>query len=171
MARRLTMLWAVVVVLAVTACATDELTVNDVTEPERVPSRDSVLEDGGWPEVAAWVRRENAHGRPVLVNIFASWCDPCRREIPMLLHAADAHPDIAFLGVDHLDQRDLGQKFVDDLGITFPTIYDVAGDVAAAVHGRGMPTTVVFDADGVLVGHQTGELTDSSLQQLLDKVN
>jgi thiol-disulfide isomerase/thioredoxin len=64
-----------------------------------VPPPDADLAPADWPATAAWIRREVEAGRPVLMNLFASWCIPCKREMPMLLAAADAEPDIAFLGV------------------------------------------------------------------------
>lgn len=151
------------------ACASDqaELVATADVDP---PPRDAVLADGGWPEAAAWIARENADGRPVLVNVFASWCVPCRREIPLLLDAYDENPDVAFLGIDHLDQRDNAERFIDEMDIRFPTIYDVGGDFALTIGARGMPTTVVFDTSGVIVGHRTGELTRASLEELLDAV-
>lgn len=147
------------------------LNIAEVPEPTQpVPSRDAVLEDGGWEETAAWIARENAEGRPVLVNILASWCTPCRVELPLLMETADANPDVAFLGIDHMDRREDAEAFVEEMAISFPTIYDDAGDVAAAVGSRVMPTTVVFDTDGRLAARVFGELSERSLEDLLDAV-
>lgn len=151
-------------------CADDRVSVQGVEEPDAVPPRDAVLVDGAWEEAAAWIRRENADDRPVLVNILASWCGPCERELPVLLDAYDANPDIAFLGIDHLDNREDAERFVEEQGIRFPTLFDIGGEVAFAVEGRGMPTTVLFDTDGTLVAHHTGELTPTALDELLDTV-
>ncbi len=170
MRQAVTWIVALTLVASVSACGSEQIRVDDADTPDQVPPRDAQLADGGWPETAAWIRRENADGRPVLVNIFASWCAPCRREMPLLIDAAAERDDIAFLGIDHLDQRADGERFVDEMGITFPTIYDIAGDVAGALGARGMPTTVVFDVDGRLAGHHTGELTASSLDRLLNEV-
>lgn len=146
------------------------LDVHDVEPPDEVPPRDADLFEGGWPEAAAWVAREAEEGRPTLVNIFASWCDPCKREMPMLVDAAAEHTDVAFLGIDHLDPIDQGRAFVEEYGVSFPTIHDLGGDVAVAVGSRGMPTTVVFDREGRLAGRVIGELSESSLTELLDEV-
>lgn len=146
------------------------LNVHDAAAPAEVPPPDADLFPGGWEEAAAWIARESEAGRPTLVNIFASWCGPCEREMPLLIETADANPDIAFLGIDHLDRLEDGRGFVDRLGVSFPTLHDLDGDVAFAVGGRGMPTTVVFDRDGELVGRVVGELTETSLEQLLDQV-
>jgi thiol-disulfide isomerase/thioredoxin len=145
----------------------------DATEaepPASVPGRDSRLAEGGWPEAAAFIAREAEAGQATLVNIFASWCGPCRAEMPMLIEASEANPEVTFLGIDHQDRLADGEAFVDEFGIDFATIYDVEGDVAFAVGGRGMPTTVVFDRDGRLAGRVVGELTPASLESLLDEV-
>lgn len=147
-----------------------EVDVNEVAAPAEPTPPDADLHPGGWEAAADWIAREAGAGRPTLVNIFASWCGPCEREMPMLIEAADANPDIAFLGIDHLDRLEDGREFVDRLGVDFPTIHDLDGDVAAAVGARGMPTTVGFDADGVLVARAVGELTEGSLERLLDEL-
>lgn len=135
------------------------------------PARDAVLEDGGWPEAAAWIAREAAAGRPTVVNLFASWCAPCREEAPVLRRAAAAHDDVAFLGIDHVDRRDEGAAFLAEVDIGFDaTLFDVAGDVAAAIGARGMPTTAFFDRDGRLVGLHTGPVTDEDLAARLREV-
>jgi thiol-disulfide isomerase/thioredoxin len=144
--------------------------VGEVAAPAEPTPADADLHPGGWEAAADWIAREADAGRPTLVNIFASWCGPCEREMPMLIAAADANPDIAFLGIDHLDRLEDGREFVDRLGVSFPTIHDLDGDVAAAVGARGMPTTVGFDADGVLVARAVGELTEGSLEALLDEL-
>jgi thiol-disulfide isomerase/thioredoxin len=148
------------------------LDVHDVEAPRgELPPPDADLAPADWPATAAWIRREVDAGRPVLMNLFASWCIPCKREMPMLLAAADAEPDIAFLGVATNDTTADARALVEELDITIPTLFDELGDdVGFAVAARGMPTTVVFDRDGQLVGRVVGELTDRSLQQLLDTV-
>lgn len=146
------------------------LDVADADAPETVPGPDARLADGGWPEAAAFIAREAEAGQATLVNIFASWCGPCRSEMPMLIEASAANPDVTFLGIDHMDRRADGEAFVDEFGVDFATIYDVDGDVAFAVGGRGMPTTVVFDRDGRLAGRVVGEVTPAALEDLLAEV-
>jgi thiol-disulfide isomerase/thioredoxin len=150
--------------------ADEGLDAADAEPAESVPDRDARLAEGGWPEAAAFISREADAGQATLVNIFASWCGPCRAEMPMLLEASRANPDVTFLGIDHQDRLEDGEAFVDEFDIDFATIYDVEGDVAFAVGGRGMPTTVVFDREGRLAGRVVGEVTPSSLEDLLDEV-
>jgi cytochrome c biogenesis protein CcmG, thiol:disulfide interchange protein DsbE len=135
--------------------------VGDGRPPDEPTPADADLHPGGWEAAADWIAREADAGRPTLVNIFASWCGPCEREMPMLIEAADANPDIAFLGIDHLDRLGGRPRVRRPAGHDFPTIHDLDGDVAAAVGARGMPTTVGFDADGVLVARAVGELTEA----------
>lgn len=136
------------------------------------PAVDAVLAEGGVDAAAAFIRREIANGRPTLVNIFASWCGPCRAEMPLLNDTFLAYQDqIAFLGVAHLDRFEDALGFVDEFAVPFATVFDFDGDFAFAVESRGMPTTVVFDQDGQLVARVVGELTETSLMKLLNAVD
>lgn len=147
----------------------DRLDVHEVAAVDP-PPRDAVLEEAGWPEAAAWIRREVDQGRPVVMNVLASWCAPCKRELPVLNAAAEANPDIAFVGVDHMDLRENAESFVEEQEIGFPTLFDLEGDVAAAIGGRAMPTTAFFDTDGRMQAMVSGELTERSLAERLDEI-
>lgn len=135
-----------------------------------VPPRDADLHDAGWPETAAWIARETRDGRPVVVNVFASWCAPCRDEAPAFRAVSQDRPDVAFLGIDHQDLREKGRAFVEEEAIPFPTLYDVGGEVARAVGSTGMPTTAFFDLDGRLVDMHVGPLTEAELRTRLDEL-
>lgn len=140
-----------------------------VTDADRdvAPALGSVLTDGGWPEASAFVARSADAGRPVVINLFASWCAPCEREMPLLNRVADREIGTDFLGVAHLDARRDAERFVAEQQVVFTTILDLDGDVATAVGGRGLPVTVAFDRSGVMVGRVFGELTEESLESLL----
>ena len=134
------------------------------------PVRGSVLVDGGWPAAEAFVAAAAAEGRPTIVNLFASWCPPCVREMPLLVAASTRAVDVEFLGVAHLDARADAERFVAEQDVRFTTILDLDGEVAAAVGGRGLPVTVAFDRDGVMVARVFGELTAADLDRLLLEV-
>lgn len=134
------------------------------------PEAGAVLDPRGYVAVAAFVARESAAGRPVVVNLFASWCPPCVREMPMIVEAAARETGIAFLGVAHLDRDADARRFVEEQDVRFTTVLDLDGDTAFAIGGRGMPTTVAFDRDGRLVARVIGELTPTSFEELLAAV-
>jgi len=146
--------------------ADDGLRVVDA-DISRAPAPGSVLTDGGWEEASAFVARSVAAGRPTVINLFASWCGPCEREMPLLNRVAGRDLGTDFLGVAHLDARADAERFVAEQRVVFTTVLDLGGEVAAAVGGRGLPVTVAFDRDGVMVGRVFGELTEDSLEALL----
>lgn len=147
------------------------LTVADVPEPDGdVPPADADLTPAGWSQVAAWIRRENADGRPVLVNVYASWCIPCVRELPLLIETANAEPDVRFLGVNADTQEVLAAEMNEEYAIPYPTVFDPGQDIAPELGARTMPHTAVFDTEGRMVGRVFGELTETTLGNLLDEV-
>lgn len=148
--------------------ADDGLRVGTPSAP--APARGSVLVAGGWAEAEAFIAAAAADGRPTIVNLFASWCPPCVREMPLLVAASERAVDVEFLGVAHLDARDDAEGFVAAQGVTFTSLLDLDGEVAAAVGGRGLPVTVAFDRDGVMVARVFGELGRADLDRLLREI-
>ena len=111
-----------------------------------------------------------APGRPTVVNFFAAWCEPCKRELPALREAAAANPDVAFVGVDHQDSRVDAIELLDRYGVTYPAGYDPRGDVAAKYFVRGLPATVFIGSDGRVVDFRQGELSADELRERLDRL-
>jgi cytochrome c biogenesis protein CcmG/thiol:disulfide interchange protein DsbE len=107
---------------------------------------------------------------PTVLNFFAAWCEPCKRELPALQAAAAAHPGVAFVGVDHQDSRLDAIELLDAHGITYPAAYDPRGDLAAKYAVRGLPATVFISTDGRIVGFHQGELSADELQEQLDRL-
>ncbi len=111
-------------------------------------------------------------GKGVIVNWYASWCNPCRAEMPDFMAALDALPgELAVLGVDFMESRNQALEILDDLNATYPAVLDSAGVVADQWRvGAGLPTTFFVDKEGILRGMKTGRVTPLELEQNLAKL-
>jgi len=109
-------------------------------------------------------------GRPVVVNFFASWCVPCRRELPNLARVArSVGDDVVFLGVDHLDSREGGRELVAATGLDWPVGWDRAGTVAPAAGLLGLPGTIFVSPAGEVLEAHTGELSAEAFAERLER--
>ncbi|MDP9389461.1 MAG: TlpA family protein disulfide reductase, partial [Actinomycetota bacterium] len=114
------------------------------------------------------VRLADFGGKPVLVNFWASWCVPCRKEFPLL---REAHDDgVAVLGVIFQDDRRSAAAFMREQRATWPALVDPEGRIARA-YGvglrPGLPVTVAIDGRGVLRERHIGELRREDLARLV----
>jgi cytochrome c biogenesis protein CcmG, thiol:disulfide interchange protein DsbE len=101
-------------------------------------------------------------GHPVVVNVWASWCGPCRFEFPDLQRvAAKLGDEVAFLGVDHDDSDDAARTFLDELPLPYPSITDPDGEVKQELGVVGLPDTAFYDAQGKLVYVKQGPYTSA----------
>src|SRR4030095_1081792 len=99
-------------------------------------------------------------GTPVVVNVWASWCGPCREEAPLLAAAHRSFGDrVRFLGVDVLDERDSARAFMHRCGWGSPSVYDPTGAIRDGLGLLGQPVTLFYDADGELVDTWTGPVS------------
>lgn len=110
------------------------------------------------------------HGTPFVVNIWASWCDPCIREAPLLSSAAQTHRDVQFVGVDHQDGRGGAETFIEQHDIPYPSVFDPAGAILTDIGAIGPPATLFYDADGNQVAKVIGELSEETLAENLRAV-
>ena len=110
---------------------------------------------------------------PVIVNVWASWCAPCRVEMPLLERAAEQYEgEVAFVGLASRDSRAGASAFLDDLDVSYPNLFDADGEVRRALGVRGFPTTFVFGPDGELLEAVVGGITEQRLAaQLRDLAN
>ncbi|MGH2740306.1 MAG: TlpA family protein disulfide reductase [Actinomycetota bacterium] len=111
-------------------------------------------------------------GDVVVLNFWASWCGPCRVEAPGLQRVWEAYRDrgVQFLGVDYRDDRFAARAFQDEFGITFPSVFDPAGELAFDYGLFGLPSTFIINREGRIVFHYTGIVTESLLHDSLDEV-
>lgn len=108
-------------------------------------------------------------GQPVVVNIWASWCAPCRTEMPLLQGAADAYDGRAvILGIASNDDPGEAQRFLDDMGLDYPNVFDTTGEIRVALGLSAYPTTYVFGADGTLLARVNGGISEQRLASLIE---
>lgn len=109
---------------------------------------------------------EHAAGRPLVVNLWAPWCPPCRREMPMLMQAADATPEVAFALVDQGSTEAEVRAFLEDQGLSDAhVLLDRGSRLMSELNAAGLPTTLVFDADGELHYAHVGEISRVELDR------
>jgi thiol-disulfide isomerase/thioredoxin len=116
-------------------------------------------------------------GQVVVVNVWGSWCAPCRAEAPMLADAARdlAADDVAFLGIDSRDlDESAARAFVRRFDIPYPSIYDQQGSTLLAFRGTltpsSIPSTVIIDQEGRVAASVLGEITRTTLYDLVEDV-
>ncbi len=110
-------------------------------------------------------------GTPVVVNIWASWCGPCRLEAPDLARAANAYGDrVQFLGVDIIDSRESARAFMQEFGWPYPSVFDGAGAIRDGLGFIGQPDTLFYDASGKLVSTWQGPITPGRLTRSIEQL-
>ena len=107
-------------------------------------------------------------GKPTVVNLWATWCPPCRREMPALQQAQAANPDVNFVFVNQGEESQTIAAFLDRQGLALRNVLvDPQNSVGAALGHSGLPTTLFFDANGRLADTRIGELSQATLTQRL----
>jgi cytochrome c biogenesis protein CcmG/thiol:disulfide interchange protein DsbE len=109
-----------------------------------------------------------AGGAPLVVNVWASWCAPCRQEIPLLARAA--RRGVRVIGIDERDLATNARTFARAHGATYPSLADPQGRLLAGLRmlpQEGIPSSLVVAADGRIVARVIGPLTPQSLRRAL----
>jgi thiol-disulfide isomerase/thioredoxin len=119
----------------------------------------------------------NYTGRPVILNFWASWCVPCKEEMPALQRAYEKHRDagLIVLGVNQtfVDDLEAAREFVNELALTFPNVRDDSGNTSKGLYRiMGLPTSVLITPAGEIAHKQIGQMTDEQIEtfsrQLVD---
>ncbi len=140
-------------VVAGSARAAPDFAVPDLERPERT------------------IRLSDFAGRPLVINFWASWCVPCRREMPAFARVGDDLAGrVAFLGVNHQDTHDAAAEFAAKSGVHYRSGFDPDGGIARDFGVRGLPSTVFVSAAGRVVGTHTGELSESRLRKEINRL-
>lgn len=122
---------------------------------------------GAWRAAAAdgRVGLTELRGTPVVLNFWASWCDPCQAEAPVLRRGADRWREqgVLFLGLDMQDVREDAREFLREFELDFPQIRDPTNATARRWGVRGIPETFFISARGEVVGHVIGSISVAQL--------
>lgn len=109
-------------------------------------------------------------GHDLVVNFWASWCIPCRTEMPLLQSTYRSQKgNVKFVGIDTNDTRNDARSFLAHVKVTYPTAFDPNGLVASEYGLFGLPVTVFVSADGRMVGRHIGQLDSASLDAALQE--
>lgn len=111
-------------------------------------------------------------GRVVVINFFASWCDPCRQEAADLEQVWREYQDqgVQFFGIAYKDADSKAQAFLDEFDVSYPSTVDPSNRTARSYGLTGVPETFVIDQQGLLVRHFLGPISQSQLSQELDRL-
>ncbi len=109
-------------------------------------------------------------GKPVVLNFWGSWCAPCRTEQPGLeaLWREFRAQGVQFLGVDIRDSAAGARAYLEEFGVTYPSVFDRPAELAARYEVAFPPSTVLIDAGGEIVHRAAGALSEKSLRRLIE---
>ena len=166
--RRRVLLPLLVAVLAVLAsCEEDDSIFGVASQDQPLPELTGETLEGGRLDAATY-----ADGNVLVINVWADWCAPCRREQPQLVRLADRYRDegVRFLGINYQDDRDAARAWVREFGVPYPSLFDPSGRSAADLGFPALPDTYVVDPGGTIRWVVYGETDERELAGLIDDV-
>ena len=136
-------------------------------QDEPLPRLAGETVDGGYLDA-----RSYADGSVLVINVWADWCAPCRREQPQLVRLADRYEDdgVRFLGINYQDDRDAAKAWIEEFGVPYPSLFDPSGRSAVDLGFPALPDTYVVDRAGTIRWVVYGETDERELADLIDDV-
>lgn len=126
----------------------------------------SLRDDRGQP-----VSLQELAGKPLVVNLWATWCPPCRREMPVLAAAQASEPDITFVFVNQGESEQVITGFLGSEQLDLDNVLlDTGGQLGQLLGSAALPTTLYYDSEGRQIGSHLGELSSASLARSLEKL-
>lgn len=113
-------------------------------------------------------------GKPIVLNFWASWCPPCREEMPIFQETVNQGADVQFILVNQTDgyreTKEKAQQFMTEENLTMPIYFDETSDSMVKYGLTALPTTIFIDAEGRIVQKVYGGLTETSFNQYLKEI-
>lgn len=110
---------------------------------------------------------EDFAGQVVMLNFWATWCEPCQNEMPAMQRVYERYRDegFAILAINYLEKEGEVKRFLESVGVTFPVAYDITAGVHDMYLVRGWPTSVFIDRDGIVRAHIGQEMTEEEIER------
>lgn len=110
-------------------------------------------------------------GKPTVINLWASWCPPCRREMPAFARAQAAHPELNFVFLNQGEAAPAIRQYLDEHAPALRNVLrDPESEASRTMSNRGLPATLFLDAEGRLVDLRVGELSTATLAQRIEAI-
>ncbi len=142
----------------------DRVEEGDTAVGDPAPNFAFFLADGRGADLAS------LQGKPVVINFWATWCGPCRAEMPELVALHEDNPAVVVLEVNVREKSDAVEEFAAEFGMNMPVILDAEGAIGRAYGVRNMPTTVFVGTDGTIDARWAGLLTGEQLTEFVEQV-
>ena len=142
----------------------------EATEEKKYPAPDFTVYDAQGNQV----RLSDYFGKPIVLNFWASWCGPCKMEMPDFQEKyLELGEEVTFLMVNMTDGRETqtaAQAFIEQQGFTFPVLFDLNSNAAMIYRVYSLPTTYFISAQGELIAQATGAISGETLQKGIDMI-
>lgn len=157
---------ALAVVVAACSISTDTASPSATTEPSEIAPIFAVETMDGSFSLSDHLAND---GRPVFLNLWASWCYPCREEMPAIDRSSLQHPDIAFIGVSVQDSREDAIAFAEEIGVSYMLGFDQEDSVDDAYRPLGLPASYIISSEGIILERIFGKITEDDLAEKFEK--
>lgn len=159
------LLFAFLVLLA--SCEGDDSVFGVAQVDQPLPPLSGETVDGEHLDAATY-----SDGSVLVINVWADWCAPCRREQPMLVGLAGRYQDdgVRFLGINYQDDRDAARAWISEFEVPYPSLFDPYGRSAAELGFPALPDTYVVDPGGTIRWVVYGETDEQELARMIDDV-
>ena len=121
------------------------------------------------------IKLSDKFGKPIVLNFWASWCPPCKEEMPVFnsIHE-EMGDDITFMMVNLVDgqreTKETGTQYITEQGFTFPVYFDIKGEAGYTYNVSSIPTTVFIDKDGFIITGIRGSIDENTLRRGIDLI-